>query len=484
MVSGFITGMAMQPLFLGFFAWFGLIPLLKKLIDNHNLKQDLISAFVWGITYHLTVIHWMALNIGTTPVIAVGTLIFSVIFLTMNPMLIVFIWSLSKKQLWIFPFVWVSVEYIRSFGVMGFPWISLANTQSDYLILIQNVEITGIYGISFWLLLVNTAGFIFFRDREMKSLKMFIPVIIFPWINGFFLLPDIPDTEEDHSNEISVASIQPNIDLLQKWKKGSAEENFQNILKMCEPAINDNVDLLIWPESSISAYPLKRDKKYLEMIQSSLNGHETKLLTGIPHYEREDTGINYYNAAVLIDEKNVSEVYKKIQLVPGAEYIPMSGMIPGIKKLNFGQANFTHGVDPLVYQINNSKFGTVICFESTFPQLVRKFVQNGAEFLVIVVNDGWYERAPEPQQHAKQSIFRAIETRRWVIRCANTGISQVVDPAGNIRHQLLLKKAGSMRAVITPENVITFYTHFGNIFAGLILLCTFSIVLYSTVKRS
>ena len=112
----------------------------------------------------------------------------------------------------------------------------------------------------------------------------------------------------------------------------------------------------------------------------------------------------------------------------------------------------------------------MICFESTFPSLSREFVKRGANMLVYVVNDGWYETPPEPQQHANRVIYRAIETRRPVIRCANTGISMAVDQLGNIQHSIGLNKKGTILADIYPSNKVTFYVKYGDIFIYFMML--------------
>ena len=123
-----------------------------------------------------------------------------------------------------------------------------------------------------------------------------------------------------------------------------------------------------------------------------------------------------------------------------------------------------------LFDINNNKFASLICMESIFPSLSRKFTAEGANFLVYVVNDGWYETAPEPQQHSSRVIYRAIETRKPVIRCANTGISMGIDQFGNIQHHIDLNKEGSIVANIYPNSYKTFYVRYGDIFIYLMIV--------------
>ena len=125
----------------------------------------------------------------------------------------------------------------------------------------------------------------------------------------------------------------------------------------------------------------------------------------------------------------------------------------------------------------------MICFESTFPDLNRKFVNNGAEVLIYLVNDGWYEYPPEPQQHARQAVYRAIENRRPVIRCTNTGISMVIDPGGNISHRLPLNERGMIETTIKPQNSDTFYSRHGDIFAKMNVLVSLLLIIGGMVKK-
>ena len=136
-----------------------------------------------------------------------------------------------------------------------------------------------------------------------------------------------------------------------------------------------------------------------------------------------------------------------------------------------------------MFNINQTSFGAMICIESIFPNPTRLFVKNGAEFIVYIVNDGWYTKAPEPQQHAKRCIYRAIENRRSVVRCANTGISMIVDPYGNITHQSELNKSDIITADVMISDRKTFYTKYGNLFSILSLFILILIGLFITFKK-
>ena len=141
-----------------------------------------------------------------------------------------------------------------------------------------------------------------------------------------------------------------------------------------------------------------------------------------------------------------------------------------LQNINLGQGNFSSGIDDVVFSIDNNNFSSLICFESTFPDINRIHAKKGADFFVYLVNDGWYTSIPEPRQHAKQSIFRAIENRKTVLRCANTGISLVIDPTGKVRERIELNNKDVITTFIKKTDYKTFYTKFGNVFAYILLI--------------
>ena len=468
--SAFLTGLSQQPLHLGWLAWFSLVPFIFVLNRIKTTKDYFRAGFIWGFTYHLTVIFWLASNTGVTPMIGFISMLASVAFLTLNILTIsIIVWILKIKYpqiwFWFFPLVWTSIEYLRSKGPLGFPWASIANTQLDYLTIVQNAEIFGIYGISFWIVFVNILIFNWLVRPYPQHLFYTISIFILPWITGLWLTPQM---HTNNGASLDVAVVQPNIQLSQKRKLGGARENIVSLLNDSMPAIENKVDLIIWPETSISSYHLPSNHYYMQWIQEKLQ--DSQLIFGIPYYSGEKPERNYYNSAVLIQADSIRSIYHKIQLVPGPEYIPLYDYFPLLQKLNLGQSNLTRGTDFTIMDVNDVKCAVMICFESTFPALSRKFVNNGAEVLIFLVNDGWYEKPPEPQQHAKQAIYRAIENRRPVIRCTNTGISMLIDIGGNISQQIPLNTKGMMKTTIKPQNISTFYSRHGDIFAELNVL--------------
>jgi apolipoprotein N-acyltransferase len=202
----------------------------------------------------------------------------------------------------------------------------------------------------------------------------------------------------------------------------------------------------------------------------------------MPDYNRLPDGqVRYYNAVGYIDSAGLRETqYNKIHLVPMGEYIPLSKWIPSLNSLNLGQGNFTPGEEYTVFEVDSIPFSVGVCYETTFPELNRRFVRAGASFIVGVVNDAWYQTTSGPYQHAAQARYRAVEFRRPVVRAANTGISVVVDQVGRIVARMGLNKEGAFTAEIAPETGMTFYARFGDLFAWLSLVAALglSVVAY------
>ena len=177
-------------------------------------------------------------------------------------------------------------------------------------------------------------------------------------------------------------------------------------------------------------------------------------------------------------------MYNKVHLVPFAEYIPLSEKFPSLKKLNFGQGNFTSGKEYTIFELDSTRFSNVICYESSMPKLVKGFVKNGAQFITIQANDGWLGKSAGPYQHFELAKLRAIENRIFIVRCANTGISGVINPIGIVQHKIPLGKKSIIVADIIPSQNLTFYTKYGEVFAILCIIISLLIFIRVWINRT
>ena len=214
-LSALVSGIAQQPLNLGFLLWFSIIPFIHIIIKLKNYRDLFKYSFVWGFLYHLSTVYWLSQNIGTIPVIAFLSMILTVFYLSFNTIIITSIWFYLKKNnlnynLILLPIIWTLVEYIKSYGLLAFPWVSIANSQIDYLYLIQISEFTGIYGVTFWIISINVILYSLYKKISKNKIYILTIVFIFPWILGLVLYKNV---KSNYFNDFKIALIQPNINL-------------------------------------------------------------------------------------------------------------------------------------------------------------------------------------------------------------------------------------------------------------------------------
>jgi apolipoprotein N-acyltransferase len=474
-LSGILTGLTHHPLSIGFIAWFSLIPYLYSIQSLLTYKRIIIAGFIFGFSYSITQIFWLSMNIGTSPLIAKITMVSASLYLTLFHILFAVVFFRIKKVspwmgAWSMAIIWVAIEYLKSLGLLGFPWVSLGNSQWEYLYPIQLAEYTGIFGVSFWVILINISILQLIKFKEKKYFILHILIFITPFLLGKYLLSNLPES----TDKMNITLIQPNIHLNEKWGRGPIK-NLNHIIETSKIFINDSTELLIWPETAVTTF-LKVDSKTETLIREFLQEYQFNLLTGFPEIVKTGNEKKYYNSIGQLNNDGVINSYQKIHPVPMAEHIPFSSVFPSLKKINLGQANWDLGENHTLFNTNDKNYSGVICYESTYPSLVRKFVKKGAEFIAVLVNDGWYETPPEPQQHASQSIFRAIENRRVVVRSANTGISLIVDLSGEILEETKLNEKIGISSTIPLYEELTFYSKYGDVFSWIMLIITFGLL--------
>ena len=249
----------------------------------------------------------------------------------------------------------------------------------------------------------------------------------------------------------------------EKWEKDNRNQTFDLMHQLLDEAIEYGPDMILWPETALPSY-LRLSSKDRHPLQKKVNIYEIPLLSGtIDREYTEDIKPVYFNGSIFFQAKKPPEIYHKVKLVPFAEYVPLSGYFPSLNELNFGQGNFTAGKEFTLFQFDNIPFSNLICYESSLPDIVRKFVLNGSEFITIQANDGWLGKTSGPYQHFEIAKMRAIENRRSIVRSANTGISGIISPTGKIIKKIALGERSVSKGIISLSDRITFYTKYGNI---------------------
>jgi apolipoprotein N-acyltransferase len=367
------------------------------------------------------------------------------------------------------PFIWVSLEYLRSFLLTGFPWANIGYSQYLNLPFIQMTDITGVYGPSFVIILVNATLSWALQQWPKKAfpfkeVTVTVLILLGALIYGYGRMRGM-DRQISQNLPLKIGLVQGNIDQSIKWDESLQKETLKIYERLSLKVSNGKPDLIIWPETATPFF-FQEAREYQPMILDIADQAGAFLLFGSPSYKVEKGKVNHYNSAYLISPaRELMGRYDKIHLVPFGEYVPLSNLLFFIGSLGEGIGNFKPGKEIFNFSLPQGKFGVLICFEIIFPDLCRRFVKRGADFLVTITNDAWFGRTSAPCQHLSMATFRAIENRVFVARAANTGISAFIDPKGKIVEQGGIFTEEAMNGTIRLSRERTFYTLYGDVFA-------------------
>ncbi len=488
-ISAVLSGLLLTGSFpktdIAWFAWFAIVPLLLALKDV-SLKEGFRLGFVTGLVHYLTLAYWLAYTMKTYGGLPLYVSIPVLFLFSAYLALYVAVFSAGIVRLFskpamcfiMIPVLWVSLEYIRSFLFSGFPWELMGYSQFKNLYLIQISDIFGVYGVSFLIILSNSAiflallcltgktwqGITISKCLAAASVFVFASVFSFVWFYGKYRVSSV-DEMISESPSAQVAIVQGNIDQAKKWDPEFRIETIQKYTDLSFSARKHNPDLVVWPETATPFYFLY-NVKLTEMVLKSVHETGAGFLIGSPSFIRGENNTEYHNSAYLINpDGTVSGQYDKTHLVPFGEYVPLKKWLPFLGKIVEHVGDFTPGKEGNTILFDDYSLGLQICYEIIFPNLSRMMVKNNAGLLINITNDGWYGRTGAPYQHFSMTIFRAVENKRSLIRSANTGISGFIDPAGRVLGSTLLFEDAVLTCSVPVLNKKTFYTCFGDMFA-------------------
>lgn len=456
-------------------AWFSIVPLFLA-VSEKGLYHSFKIGFFTGLLFSLGILYWIVIAIHTygniNLFLSFIILLLLVLYLSFYIALFTFITRFFQLELGIkatllSPFIWVSLEYLRSFFLSGFPWANLGHSQYLNLPFIQMADITGVYGLSFGIVLANSTLFLAThqKGRRVFPLKEFIftaIILVCFLIYGYYKIKLLDDYIKK-AIPLRIGIVQPNIDQSIKWDESFQKETMEIYEKLSFKLTEDKPYLIIWPETATPFF-FQQEKRYQPIVLNIPKKTGAFLLFGTPSYKIEKGKINHYNSAFFISPQGeFLGQYDKIHLVPFGEYVPFGDYIP-LGSLGEGIGNFKPGKDIYNFSIPNGKFGVVICFEIIFPDLCRKFVKEDANFLVTITNDAWFGRTSAPYQHFSIAVFRAVENRVFIARAANTGISGFIDPKGKILNKTDIFTKETITGTIGLLREKAFYTKYGDIF--------------------
>lgn len=358
--------------------------------------------------------------------------------------------------------LWVTLEFARTYLLTGFPWAFLTYTQSQALPLIQIASVTGMYGVSFLVVLVNAAIAFALRHRGRAVLAPALVVSLALLVSLAYGSRALSLPEP--SGSLRVAVLQGNIDQGVKWDPAFRRATLDTYERLTREGARRGVDLIVWPEAAVP-FLLRHEPEALARVSRLASEAKRFLLVGSPDLEEG----RFYNSAFLISRDGaLLQRYYKIHLVPFGEYVPLRPLLGFAEKLAKGAiGDFSPGREPTVFRLPGGRFGVTISYEAYFPSEVRRLFRRGAGFLVNITNDAWYGRSAAPAQHLAMTVFRAVEHGASLVRSANTGVSAIVDPRGRVLAQSAIFTEAVLVGKIQGEGGGTIYTRVGDLFAWL-----------------
>ncbi len=497
-----------------FFIFIAFVPLLFA--EHYTAKR--LSFFLYSF---LTMLVW---NTGTTWWIWNSTDVGAIGAIIANSLLMTLPWwgyrvynkrygqLIGLASLIIF---WISFEYIHLNWQLSWPWLTLGNVFAMYPNWVQWYDITGTSGGTLWILLVNVMLFSLIKEAiggryGGKQITGFVCLFVSPFVISWIILNHLQTSEVASRANHNVVIVQPNIDPYnEKFDIGSLNKQLTTLISLSEQGLNTNTSLVVWPETALSGSVSEDDIQtaplYKPVFDFVKRHPQITLLTGIETFsvygnekatataqQDKSTGIYYddLNAAVSIKSGDPLLFYTKNKLVPGVETLPdfLRWMGPVFEQFGGTAGGYAHSDSSSIFAEPKEPFVTapVICYESIYGEYVSTYVKKGANLLTIITNDGWWKNTPGHKQHLNYARLRAIETRRYVARSANTGISAVIDEKGQILKSQPWDKAAFIKANIPALTTITFYVKWGDIISkAALLICSLLIVfhLYMQLKR-
>ncbi|HEY4905281.1 MAG TPA: apolipoprotein N-acyltransferase [Candidatus Sulfotelmatobacter sp.] len=504
-------------------SWFALAPLMVALLrtrsigaleidDSPKLQpaspgQAFLLAYVCGILWYMGTCYWIYDTMHQyggipSPLALLILFLFSLYLALYHGLFGLLIGLLATRgrehsfQTWrslaAAPLLWVGVELLRT-RVTGFPWNLLGIAQVDNAALSRIAQWTGVYGISFEIVVINVAIAAAFLVPQKKRGALLTAALASAAVLQAGLLIEPPASMADRSALL----VQENIPVAADWTRPLFESTLRDLSSLSERSIAEVVndaqsrgkirpDLIVWPESPAPFFtndPLFRDA-IGEIARQASSWVVTGAIGTAPAMQSGGQSSQMFNSAALIDPRGGWKAhYDKIHLVPFGEYLPFPRLFSFAGGLTKEVGEFTPGQSRTPLDAGDARLGVFICYESIFPDDVRQFANNGAQVFVNISNDGWYGDSGAYAQHLNQTRMRAIENNRWILSATNTGVTAAIDPWGRLAAQIPRKVRATLAAPYALTSVTTFYTRHGDWFAFLCAIISAGVLLLRFASR-
>ncbi|HRI86072.1 MAG TPA: apolipoprotein N-acyltransferase, partial [Ignavibacteria bacterium] len=508
-LAGIFFALSFPPVDLNYLIFISFVIIIHIFFRTKNFKSAFIRSYMIFFTACIISVSWIMLSgmrDNADRFLIIGGIFILLVYPLFFVMPLLVFYKIKSKftfrfgsifTLILFPVVWTGFEYISTIGQINFPWLFAGNTLTYNPAKIQYAEITGIFGVSFWVCCISVMLYVLYRNifevkipySSFKNISVLVCLILLYFFPDFYnsSLSDFKKITGSSHGKIKTGIIQPNINPWLKWG-GKQDELVSGYAEQIRDLYisNPDIELIILPETALPYFFREKyfEEKFL-ILKNLCDSIQIPILIGTPdleYYENPDeapvdakimrsTGKKYdtYNTAVLFEpeiDKNEYQKHQKVKLVIGSERMPYQELLPFTKSLiewGVGLGSWQIGKDTNNFTLkNNVTFNTAVCYESVYPEFFADFVKKGADFSVIITNDGWWGKFFGTYQHNQFAVFRAIENRRWIARCANTGISDFISPYGEIFQHTEIDEKTSIVREIDLISETTFYTKHGD----------------------
>jgi len=492
-----------------FISWVPLL-IVEDAIFKNELKYKTLTLFV--CTY-ITFFTW---NIVVTWWVKNASLGGAAMAILCNALLMTFVFLLFhkvKKRIGekygytLFICFWITFEYVHLDWDLTWPWLTLGNVFAEMPNWVQWYEYTGVFGGSLWVLLVN----VFVIKLKAHHSKIKSSLIVFSMVLVPIFLSYVVKKIEDKGwkGGISVVAVQPNVDPYNEKFISSYQEQLIKMLALADQKVDSTTQYLLFPETALTediwennlnqSWSIQTLQNYLKKYPqlkivvgastAKVYGNLEKKSATARKFTNDVAYYDAYNTALQLDNSGNIEVYHKSKLVPGVEKMPFPFIFKYIEDfaIDLGGTSGSLGIqdDRTVFVSSDKLMSTapVICYESIYGEYVSEYINNGAQFISIITNDGWWGDTPGYKQHLKYGALRAIETRKWIARSANTGISCFINPLGEVLQATEWWKPAVIQQRITLDNNKTFYTKYGDYIARAAFYLSIMLIIYSLFIR-
>jgi apolipoprotein N-acyltransferase len=500
--SGILLAFAFPNFNLPLLAWIALVPLFVSCLEG-GLGEAALRGLLFGAVFFLFSTPWIYTvmrQYGPLPSWeAAGVM--ALMILAASPYFVAFAFLMTwiarrNRGLAVFaaPFLWVALELARArMPDIAFPWNLIGYAASGNLALVQVTAVTGIYGLSFLIAAYNAiavwliaceAGWLprpsgQYRSHVPGALLGALTVLLAATaVLGPRFVPTAQPTDTAH---LVQTDLPQSMEYPENWGVIHASD-MANLDQLSIAAGQRDRGVVVWPE--VPAPFSLTDPAFARRAQTIARDSGSNFLLGVVGFEPDATGrLGAYNSAAMLDPAGrVEFLYDKIHLVPFSEYVPWRDFFWFAKNLTGLAGDFRSGKRFAVGNLPGGRFSAFICYEAVFPNEVRQFVEDGAELLVNISNDGWFGRSSAPAQHLEMARVRAVEERRWLLRDTNNGYTVSVDPYGRIVASMAADIRGELDAPYAFRRDISFYERWGDWFAELCGLVSL-VVLIAALRR-